>query len=247
MLEFFAKDYNGEPFVMFGLPHLVALALILLFNLSFIRIRRRADERQRKNFREIMAGILVINELGWHAWNAAVGQWTIQTMLPLHLCSLLVFLSAYMLVKRSYFIYEFAYFLGIGAAVQAILTPDLGIYGFPHFRFFQTFISHGLIVSAAVYMTVVEGYRPYKRSILRVALVGNLYMLVVTGMNVLIGSNYMFTLHKPPTASLFDVLGPWPWYLVATEGIALVMILLLYLPFALRDRRSAADQVPATN
>ena len=247
MLEFFAKDYNGEPFVMFGLPHLVALALILLFNLSFIRIRWRADERQRKNFRETMAGILVINELGWHAWNAAVGQWTIQTMLPLHLCSLLVFLSAYMLVKRSYFIYEFAYFLGIGAAVQAILTPDLGIYGFPHFRFFQTFISHGLIVSAAVYMTVVEGYRPYKRSILRVALVGNLYMLVVTGMNVWIGSNYMFTLHKPPTASLFDVLGPWPWYLVATEGIALVMILLLYLPFALRDRRSAAAQVPATN
>jgi len=26
--------------------------------------------------------------------------------------------------------------MGIGGALQALLTPDLGLYGFPHFRFF---------------------------------------------------------------------------------------------------------------
>ena len=64
---------------------------------------------------------------------------------------------------------------------------------------------------------------------------GNVYLLVVTGINLLIDSNYMFTLHKPPTASLFDVLGPWPIYLLAAEGIAAVVFLLLYLPFAIKD------------
>jgi hypothetical integral membrane protein (TIGR02206 family) len=164
-------------------------------------------------------------------------------MLPLHICSVLVFASAFMLFTRNYPIYEFAYFLGIGAAVQAILTPDLGIYGFPHFRFFQTFISHGGIFTAAIYMTFVEGLRPTWKSLLRVAAWGNVYMLVVTGINFLIGSNYMFTLHKPLTPSLLDVLGPWPLYLVSLEVLAVVVCLLLYLPFAIHDRR----RVPAAS
>jgi uncharacterized membrane protein YwaF len=41
--------------------------------------------------------------------------------------------GAYMLVTRSYVVYEFAYFMGIASAIQALLTPDLGLYGFPTF------------------------------------------------------------------------------------------------------------------
>lgn len=43
------------------------------------------------------------------------------------------------------------------------LTSDLKIdmYAFPHFRFFQVFLSHGGIVTAAIYMTFIEGYRPH--------------------------------------------------------------------------------------
>lgn len=36
---------------------------------------------------------------------------------------------------------------------------------------------------------------------------------------------------KPRNPSLFDFLGPWPWYLAASEGIALGLFVLLYLPF----------------
>jgi hypothetical integral membrane protein (TIGR02206 family) len=143
-----------------------------------------------------------------------------------------------MLVTGSYTIYEFAYFLGIGAASQALLTPDAGIYGFPHFRFFQVIVSHGAIVTAAVYMTVVEGYRPYPQSLLRVAVWGNVYMAAIGVVNWALGSNYLFIAHKPETASLMDVLGPWPWYILSLELIALGMCLLLYLPFAFRDRQT---------
>ncbi len=193
-----------------------------------------------------MAAALIVNEAAWHIWNLATGQWTIQTMLPLHLCSVFVYLSAYMLIKRNYRIYEFAYFLGIGGAAQAILTPDLGLYAFPHFRYFQTFISHGLIVSAPIYMTLVEGFRPTWRSYGRVLLWSNAYMLFVGTVNALIGSNYMFIAHKPVTASLIDMLGPWPWYILSLEAIGFALFLLLYLPFAIRDlvvnrRTVAAD------
>jgi hypothetical integral membrane protein (TIGR02206 family) len=56
--------------------------------------------------------------------------------------------------------------------------------------------------------------------------------------NALLGSNYLFIAHKPATASLLDVLPPWPWYLPILEAIALVLIGLLYLPFAIRDLKA---------
>jgi hypothetical integral membrane protein (TIGR02206 family) len=237
MAQFFTKDYTGAPFIIFGPAHLIALSLVALIVCLIIIFRKRFTAKGQIIFRYSLAGILVINELGWHAWNYFTGQWTIQTMLPLHLCSVLVWLGAYMLLTRSKTIYEFSYFLGIAGALQALLTPDAGIYGFPHFRFLQTMISHGAIVTAAIYMTFVEGFRPYWNSLLRVLVWANIYMLVVGVINWLIGSNYLFIAHKPATASLIDVLGPWPFYILSLEAIGIVFCLLLYLPFAIRDWR----------
>jgi hypothetical integral membrane protein (TIGR02206 family) len=155
--------------------------------------------------------------------------------LPLHICSIMVFASAFMLVTRNATIYEFSYFMGIGAAMQALLTPDAGIYGFPHFRFFQTLIAHGLIIFSALYMTWIEKFRPYPKSLLRVFIGMNIYMAVIFIFNQLIGSNYLFIAHKPETASLIDMLGPWPLYILSLEGIGIAVCLLLYLPFFLKD------------
>jgi len=239
MEQFFTKDYTGAPFILFNAPHLISLGIVILFNLSFIFLRRIQSEKFRKIMRYSMAAPSLTVETAWHAWNYFTGQWTLQTMLPLHLCSMFVFLNAIMMFTRSYRIYELAYFLAIGGAMQALLTPDAGIYGFPHFRAFQCQISHGLIISEVVYMTVVEGFRPTWGSLKRVFIYGNLYLLFVSGVNWLLGSNYMFVAHKPETASLIDMLGPWPWYVLGIEAIGAVVFLLLYLPFAISDMRKA--------
>jgi hypothetical integral membrane protein (TIGR02206 family) len=151
--------------------------------------------------------------------------------LAFHLCSIFVFLSAYMLVTKSYKIYEFAYFLGIAGAIQALLTPDAGIYGFPHFRAWQVMISHGTIVTAAVFMTLVENYRPIWQSLKRVLIGGKIYMVIIFFLNLLIGSNYLFIAHKPATSSLIDVLPPWPYYIFFIDLIWVAVSLLLYVPF----------------
>ena len=131
--------------------------------------------------------------------------------------------------------------MGIGGAMQALLTPDVGIYGFPHYRFFQTFISHGLLVSAPLYLTIVEGFRPTWKSLVRVIVGMNLYMLVVFFINQAIGSNYLFVAHKPYTPSLLDVLPAWPIYLLYIEAIGIAVSLLLYLPFAIHDWRAKSS------
>lgn len=236
MSQFFAGDYEGPAFEFLGAAHVTALALVVLLNLFLIRFRN-ADESTKRNIRWTLALILWGNEIGWHYWNYTVGKWTVQTMLPLQVCSLLVWFGALMLVTKNYRVYEFMYLMGIGGAIQALATPDLGIYGFPHFRFFQTFVSHGLIVTSAIYMTVVEGYRPTWKSILRVAIWMNLYLVPVYFLNNVIGSNYLFVNHKPETASLLDVLPDWPIYILYMEGLGVVTFILLYIPFIIKDWR----------
>lgn len=237
MDQFFAGDYPGPAFQFLGTAHLVALGMIVLLNLYLLRFKYATDST-KSTIRWVLALILWANEFGWHYWNYSVGRWTIQTMLPLHACSLLVWLGGLMLVTKKLSIYEFMYFMGIGGAIQALMTPDLGIYGFPHFRFFQTFLSHGLIVTSAVYMTAVEGFRPTWKSILRVAIWMNLYMIPIYFLNDAIGSNYLFINHKPETASLLDALPEWPIYILYMEGLGVVTFLLLYIPFVIKDLRT---------
>jgi len=241
--QFFAKDWAGPAFVMFGPPHLAAMLVIILLNFGLLRFKY-TTEATRHRLRWTIAIILWANEVGWHIWNYAVGQWDIQTMLPLHLCSVLVWVGALAMVTRNYSVYEFMYFMGIAGALQALLTPDVGIYGFPHYRFWQTYISHGLIVTAAIYMTVVEGFRPTWKSLGRVFIWMNVYMGIVFVVNQVIGSNYLFIARKPDTASLLDVLPPWPYYIAYIEVIGLVMCLVLYIPFIIKDWRAKRTSQP---
>lgn len=236
MHQFFTADYTGTPFQFLGTAHIIALVFVLLLNLFWTQLRG-ISEKQKLHIRQALAIVLILNEIGYHLWNIYYGTWNIQEHIPLHVCSVLVWLSAPMLLKRNLYIYEFAYFMGIGGALQALLTPDVGIYGFPHYRFFQTFISHGLLVSAPLYLTIVEGFRPTWRSLIRVIVGMNIYMLIVFFINQAIGSNYLFVAHKPYTPSLLDVLPEWPIYILYIEAIGIILSLLLYLPFAIYDFR----------
>ena len=234
MRNFFAYDYQGAPFQFLGTAHIASLVFFILLNLFLLRDRKKSKQA-RKRTRWIMAIIIWLDEAAWHLWNIAFGTWNIQEHLPLHACSILIWLAGYMLIKKDERIYEFAYFMGIGGALQALFTPDIGIYGFPHFRFFQTFIAHGLLVTSAVYLTTVEGLRPTRRSFMRVIVFMNIYMLIVLGINSLIGSNYLFVSRKPSGPTLLDALPEWPIYLLYIEAIGFVMFLLLYLPFLIKD------------
>ncbi|MDT5239735.1 MAG: hypothetical protein QOD97_1933, partial [Mycobacterium sp.] len=56
--------------------------------------------------------------------------------------------------------------------------------------------------------------------------------------NVLAGTNYGYLNRKPPTASLLDVLGPWPLYVLAETTIVVIVWALMTWPWQRTRRRS---------
>lgn len=237
--QFFAHDYSGGDFVLFGSTHLIALGVVVAACLGVVWLGRRLGETGRRRLRWGLLAVIYLNEGSWQAWMLATGQWTIQQMLPLWMCSLVAWTMPLLLLWRSYRYFEWVYFMGILGASMALLTPDLMNYGFPHFRFIEFFTLHGTLIVAVVYMTAVEGFRPTWSSLPRVWLITNLYWLFCAWVNSQIGSNYLYTHGKLPTPSLLDVLGPHPWYLLAMEALGIILCLLLFLPFAFSRRRDA--------
>jgi hypothetical integral membrane protein (TIGR02206 family) len=242
--QYFAFDYSGSPFLQLGAAHIGAVLLIMGMTLAGWKLPFRQE--QRRVVRWTLAGLLVINELGWHAWHVYYGIWTVQALLPLNLCNLMVFASAWTLVSKNQAGYEFVYLLGIPAATQVLITPALGPYGYPHVLFFQIFISHGGVALAALYLTLGEGMRPRSwRSVWVVTGWTMLYALAIFWLNQGLGSNYLFLAYKPPATTLMDYLGPWPWYILGMVAIGLGLVTMLYLPFHIQDRRRKIEGVAA--
>jgi len=73
--------------------------------------------------------------------------------------------------------------------------------------------------------------RPRPGSVLRALLGINVFAAFVGTFDVIFKTDYMYLRAKPQNASLLDYLGPWPWYLVAAELVALIVFGLLYVPF----------------
>ncbi len=241
MCNLFARDYTCGAFVLFGPAHLVALALIAAACLGIALLRGQFRGPGRRTFRWGLLALIYLCEGSWQVWMLVTGQWTIQGMLPLWLCSVTSWSMPLLLIWRSRRYYEWAYFMGTIGAFMALLTPDLTIYGFPHYRFIEFLTLHGAIMVAIVYMTAVEGFRPTWKSLPRVFVITNLYWVFCAWVNSQIGSNYLYTPGKLPTPSLLDVLGPYPWYLLSMEALGIVLCLLMYLPWALKDRHGDTE------
>lgn len=248
ILSFF--DARQAPdFLMFSAPHLLSLLLLSALVLALYLSRRQLRKKNtlRLAVRYGLITLLILCEASLNIWYFAEDVWDIRYTLPLELCTITLLLSTLMLWIRKRWLYEFLWFAGIGGALQAFLTPNLA-YGFPHFRFFQFFIAHSAIILAPLYMTWVEGYRPTWKSIGKTMVLLNVLALAVGLLNAAVGANYMFLLRKPDTPSVLDWLGPYPLYLLAEEGIALFLFVIMYgLFFALGDyikkRRKAAGGI----
>jgi hypothetical integral membrane protein (TIGR02206 family) len=231
--DYFGYKIIGESFQLFSASHLVMI-FSFIFS-AFILFICREFINRRDIIRFTLAGFLLISELSLYVWYVFTGVWNPIDSLPLQLCSISLLLSIFMLLTRNYFLFEITYFLGVGGAIQAILTPELG-YDFPHYRYFHFFIAHIAIILASFYMIWYEDVKPTIHSVWKAFGVLNIIALFVYFVNRITGGNYMFLARKPTNPSMLDYLGPYPWYIVSLEVVALGVFLLLYFPFAFKNK-----------
>ncbi len=225
--------------VSYTAPHLISIAVIIIACTALLLCRKHfSTDRSKKYFRYVFAAFITLQQASIYIWYTVSGEWSPEVTLPLQLCDLSLFLTIAVLLTKRQLLAELLYYWGVGGATQAILTPDIGPYTFPHFVFYQFFVSHAVILLTCIYMISVEGFRPSKRSVLKTFLITNLYALLIYPVNMLTKGNYLFLSRKPEGGTLLNLLGPWPWYILSLETVALLLFILLYLPFIPGGRKT---------
>ncbi len=222
-------------FTLYGSAHVAALVVTLVLCGLMIWLCRNRPVAAR--FAQCGLAVLLLLQwpLGLAAY-ASSGELTLQNGLPLHLCDVAATAAAVALLWRRMLAAEFAYFFGLAGTLQGLITPSLA-HAFPHPRFFTFFLTHSGVVIAALVIVWGMVLRPRGWAALRMLGWLVVYAMLVGGINFMLGTNYGFLCAKPPVASAFDMMGPWPWYIGSIAGVAGIAFLLLDAPFAWQRRR----------
>lgn len=232
-----------ERFPTFGPAHLAIVAAVPVAAWALAAfVRRRADAE--RPLRLALAALLGVNELAWYAYVLAQGWVRPPHGLPLDLSDVLLWLTVAALVAPRPWLLDAAYYLGLAGAGMAVLTPDPGgaLASYPGAKFF---LAHAGILTAILFLVLAGSLRPRPGSWWRVFLWTNAYAAAVALFNWRFGTNYMYLREKPGSATLLDWLGPWPWYVLAAEPVALALLWLLHLPFRRRVAAPGATPPPS--
>ncbi len=216
-----------------SVEHLVPLALLVVAAVLLCVAARRAPGRWIDAVAAIIALVLVIAELSWQPYVLAHHAWSAGASLPVQLCDVGGFVAAAALLWRQLLLVEIAYFWGLGGTVQAVLTPDLGDQHFPSFPYLQFYVTHDLVILAALFLVIGLALYPRPGAVRRIFLLTLAFAVLVGLLDLVTGGNYMYLRQVPASGSLLNLMGPWPWYIAAGAVLTLVVLAILNAPFRL--------------
>jgi len=231
---------------LLGAEHLVAVAVIAGSTALLVAAVRVRPGRWTTFASRALAVLLIGAEVAWWIYLVATHADRAELLyaLPFQLCDAAIFVSAFALWFRWQLLVEVTYFWGLAGTIQAIFTPDLPQH-FPSFPFIQYYVAHGGVVAAALLLVVGLGQWPRRRAFLWVIAITIAYTAFVGFLDAVTGADYMYLRAKPASATLLDVMGPWPWYIAWAALIALALFLILEAPFVLLRRSRSGSKVAA--
>jgi hypothetical integral membrane protein (TIGR02206 family) len=219
--------------------HLAALAAVPALAWALAALARRRPAAVVP-IRRALAVAIAASTVTWYGHVVRAGGFDPPHGLPLDLCDVVLWVTVVALAAPRRWALEAAYYLGLGGSGMALLTPDVAA-DLPAYAAVQFYVGHGLVVAAVLFLVWAGALRPRPGSWWRVFLAVNAYALAVGAFDLAFGTNYMYLREKPAAGSLLDLLGPWPWYVLAGDAVALALMWLLHLPFRRAPALPAAE------
>jgi hypothetical integral membrane protein (TIGR02206 family) len=243
---------DSREFVPFSLAHWAAMAATAAAAIYMVRLNRSPlVSPQRKHRANVILGVTLVTAvtldpvLTWVRYGddpSLASRLTRENSLPLYLCDVVSLVLAWALIKRRQRFAEIGYLWGMAGTVQGLITPTL-YWGWENPEYYAFFAQHGGVPVAALTLAFgTEELKPLPGALSRAIFWSWIYMAAVYGLNWLLEANYGFLNAKPAVATLFDYMGPYPWYLLTLQAIAFSLYALLLLPF--RNAQPAVARAP---
>ena len=217
------------PFASFSSSHWCTLAVFVGLLALVIKLGQKLSGGQNLWLGRGIAVFLTITVLifSWiHSYN---GLFNHKVDLPLSICNLFALLAPLLFWHPNFRRFEIIYFLVLCGTFQAMLTPDL-YAGFPSYGFFKYWIVHGGLVILVIHHLLAFKLIPEAKSMLRTFVWLNIYLLALIPINLGLDANYLYMMSKPINPSILDYFGPWPFYILVCEVLAIGFFAVAYVP-----------------
>lgn len=223
----------GVGFAPLGRAHLGMLAALGIFIAGYVILGCRPERRKRLILLRSTAILMVALEL-LKDWLLAVQGAFSLGYLPLHLCSMDMFIClywAYHPEKKG--AGQCLYSLCLAGGAAALLFPDWAKMPLWHFQSLHSFLYHALLVAVPLVAVCSKMVRPRVREIWRPMVFLLAAAVPVYGFDRLFGTNFMFLKYPVPGTPL-ELCAKLPGGYLLWYGILAVLVLfLLNLPFSL--------------
>ena len=205
--------------------HHTLITIVVIATLLIVRYR---VNRYNLNFIDIFLGFLpIIIELIFQIQSVLNKEWMLIKTLPLEISYLTIFAIPIYLFMPSRILQSWIYYIGIWSAAAAFLNTIM-MGAEPWHVLLRYYGHHGTLLYFGISI-YISGYRPTLNDYYNTAKIMLLIIFIIGLVNMIIGSNYMFTRFKPTGMNLTLLMADWPYYFIIIVSIGLVFCYLLYL------------------
>ncbi len=235
---------------MFTLGHFIWLAICAVFIVGLMLVAKKF----KFDYQKALITVLVISFLSetckifsriqnvYNEDGELVAGVLEASALPLHLCSIVIFLLIYLFVTKSdagrEAVKSFVALVAILGSIMAMLIPISGV-GFKSIETYQAFLYHAGIMWFSIYLISTKqvdlGLKAYKRNLLTMAALV-IVMIWLNSALQIYDTNFFFIV-KPPMENLpiLNLNNGWHVYFLTLVVIALTLVSLFHLPFIIAE------------
>lgn len=229
MLELFLKDNGG--FTNYGIEHAICFSgCIVLIIYVLYKAKNYWNMSQQQFYIALICTAGASTQIFKVIYRYYAGVFDHTADIPLHLCNIMTLVMPFIMWFKWRKLWGITFFLIIAGCAQSIFTPTL-TESMPHYEAIRYWLVHAVIILGALYGWYVYGYIPTVNDAIRSAVGINLLAALLYPINVMLGANYMYLNAKPPGATFYDLLGPWPEYILMLEFILILFFGMILIPF----------------
>ena len=223
---------EGVGFTHYDFLHILWLILFATVTIANIIYYRNATSEKRNQWRKIIAALLIADELFKMAGLFIGGNYQF-SYLPLHLCSINIFVIAYHSFKPNRLLDSILYTVCIPGALAALLFPSWTSLPLGNFMHIHSFTVHILLALYPIVLTCGGDIRPKVQDIPKCVGILMAAALPIYLINLLLGTNFMFLMEADANNPLFifkQLFGSHIWgFPIIIAGILIVMFTPWYL------------------
>ena len=233
---------------MFTTNHFIWMAICTAFIgiLLFLSLKFKFSYKTSARIMALIALTSELTKIFTHIEEAQGGGGVLEPgALPLHLCSILIFLVFYCALSNNERlvakITSFCTPVAIWGGVLAILMATSGV-DFAKPYAYQCFIYHAGLIWWAMYLLITKQVNLGLKSYLRnMALLGGmLYLMIWVNSALSVYDTNFWYVVRPPVKGLplLNLDNGWYAYFLTIQCIGLVALTIVHLPAILRERRT---------